>query len=116
MTMTVKGFHILADLHGCQSEFLENSSSLKKILLSAAKKAEFIVVGKSFHQFEPKGATGILLLSTSHISAHTWPELGFVALDIYSCSGKEKAMKALEECIASFKPSKKIVKQVNRYR
>ena len=27
-----------------------------------------------------------LLITTSHFSIHTWPELGYAAVDIFSCS------------------------------
>ena len=113
--MTVKGFHIMADLHGCKPGSLGKSSSLRQALFKAADKAGFTVLGEKFHQFKPAGATGFLLLAQSHISAHSWPEHDFIAIDIYSCSGKEKAMKALEECISEFEPKKKDIRAIDRF-
>jgi S-adenosylmethionine decarboxylase len=46
----------------------------------------FSVVGRAFHQFEPYGATGVLVLSESHFSAHTYPEHGIVYVDVFCCS------------------------------
>jgi S-adenosylmethionine/arginine decarboxylase-like enzyme len=43
------------------------------------------VVGKCFHQFEPYGATGVLVLSESHFSAHTYPENEMVYIDVFCC-------------------------------
>ena len=43
------------------------------------------VVGEVFHQFEPAGVTGVVLLAESHLSVHTWPELRFAAVDVYVC-------------------------------
>jgi S-adenosylmethionine decarboxylase len=34
---------------------------------------------------EPGGVTGVALLSESHLAIHTFPELGFAALNVYSC-------------------------------
>jgi S-adenosylmethionine decarboxylase len=43
-------------------------------------------IRSGFKQFQPIGVTGFILLEESHISVHTWPEHGFVALDIFSCN------------------------------
>ena len=44
------------------------------------------VVGERFFQFEPQGVTGTVLLAESHIAIHTWPEAGFVTVDVYVCN------------------------------
>ena len=38
-----------------------------------------------FHEFEPQGVTGVIVLSESHLSIHTWPETGYAAVDFYTC-------------------------------
>ncbi|HZQ63255.1 MAG TPA: S-adenosylmethionine decarboxylase, partial [Casimicrobiaceae bacterium] len=38
-----------------------------------------------FEQFEPGGVVATVLLDDAHIAIHTWPETGFVALDLYAC-------------------------------
>jgi len=43
-------------------------------------------VGRCFYQFEPYGATGVILLSESHFSVHTYPEHNSIQLDLYCCS------------------------------
>ena len=35
------------------------------------------------NDFSPAGYTGVVCLSESHISVHTWPEYGQVNIDIY---------------------------------
>ena len=30
--------------------------------------------------------TGTVLLAESHIAIHTWPEVGFVTVDVYVCN------------------------------
>jgi S-adenosylmethionine decarboxylase len=34
--------------------------------------------------------TAIVLLSESHISAHTWPEVGYVAVDVFTCGSSTR--------------------------
>lgn len=110
------GYHLIAELHGCPKELLEKADKLKEILMGAAKDAGFDIVNDAFYQFEPSGATGVVVLSASHISAHTWPEFNYVALDIYSCGGADKAKKALDLCLKRFKSKKYELKEVLRFR
>ncbi len=38
-----------------------------------------------FAIFKPQGVTGLALLAESHISIHTWPEIGYAAIDVFTC-------------------------------
>lgn len=38
----------------------------------------------------------MLLLSESHMSIHTWPELIYAAVDIFTCSQKAQPIRACE--------------------
>jgi S-adenosylmethionine decarboxylase len=35
------------------------------------------------HHFQPNGVSGVAVLAVSHISIHTWPEVGYAALDLF---------------------------------
>ena len=37
------------------------------------------------HRFEPQGVTVLALLAESHVSVHTWPELGGAYVDALTC-------------------------------
>jgi len=43
------------------------------------------VVNACGHQFEPQGATLVLLLRESHLSVHTYPEYRACYVDVFSC-------------------------------
>jgi S-adenosylmethionine decarboxylase len=45
---------------------------------------ELARMGREPYQDEG-GVTGIVVLTTSHIAAHTWPLQGRMVLDVYSC-------------------------------
>lgn len=44
------------------------------------------VVKKLTHLFSPQGITLIYILSESHLVIHTWPESGFIHIDMVTCS------------------------------
>lgn len=41
------------------------------------------------HKFSPQGVSGVAVLAESHISVHTWPEIGYGALDVFMCGDAE---------------------------
>ena len=45
------------------------------------------------------------VLAESHISLHTWPELGYAALDIFMC-GNTEPKAAVDILRDSFKPAR----------
>lgn len=61
----------------------------RPILREAARVSGATVLGEQFHQFEPHGVTGLLLLAESHLSVHTWPEEGLATLDLFTCGSAD---------------------------
>jgi len=47
-------------------------------------------------KFEPQGVTLLALLAESHCSLHSWPELGYAAIDLYTCGDTTNSHKAAE--------------------
>lgn len=45
-----------------------------------------------FHQFSPKGVTGMYLWPKGHFSIHTWPERGMAALDVVGYPYDQKVL------------------------
>jgi len=82
------GIHLLGEWYDCPADTPEftQASALRRLCIDAARDAGLTVVGDSFHQFEPQGVTGTVLLAESHIAIHTWPEAGFVTVDVYVCN------------------------------
>lgn len=78
------GWHVLLDLHGARH--LADAARIEAVLTGAAAAAGAQVIASHFHAFPGRaGVTGMVLLAESHISIHTWPELGLAALDIFMC-------------------------------
>ncbi len=100
-TFDTVGAHVLADFWGCQFEKLNDAEFLMNCLRTAASNAKMTILGEESFKFEPQGFTGLLLLSESHISIHTYPERGFAAIDVYTCGGgmTQKAIEFLKESL-----------------
>lgn len=80
-----KGTHVILDLTRCDREKLDDAEYLVELIQTAALISGATILQTAHHKFEPQGITAFCLLSESHISIHTWPELGKAALDIYTC-------------------------------
>jgi S-adenosylmethionine decarboxylase proenzyme len=79
------GTHYLVDLKGCDPEPIKHVESTQAILLRAVEECGATLVNQCFHQYEPFGVSGVVLIAESHFSVHTWPEHRFVGVDIFTC-------------------------------
>jgi S-adenosylmethionine decarboxylase len=79
------GRHLLLELFDCDSEAINNLESVKGALVEAAKRAQATIVDVVFHEFNPFGISGVVVIAESHLSIHTWPEYRYAAVDIFSC-------------------------------
>lgn len=86
--MNTLGRHILAEIYGCDSEILNNKEYIEKIMVNSALKAGAEVREVAFHKFNPQGVSGVVIISESHLTIHTWPELGYAAVDVFTCGDK----------------------------
>jgi len=90
------GKHLLLELKGCDKEVLNDIGFLKEALITAAGEAGAMVLGESFHQFNPHGVSGVVIIAESHLCIHTWPEYGYAAADIFTCGNSVQPGKAAE--------------------
>ena len=98
------GMHLIADFW--DGNITESKKELRKILLEAAKRAGSTPLKMVIHKFQPQGLAGIILLAESHISIHTWPEIRYMAVDVFTCGAKTQCQRALEYLKDSFHPQK----------
>ena len=94
--MNALGKHLLLELKDCDKEVLNDIAFLKAALLAAASECGATVLGESFHQFNPQGVSGVVVIAESHLFIHTWPEYGYVAADIFTCGNSVQPEKAAQ--------------------
>lgn len=82
------GRHILCEVYGCDPLVLNDAETIETILVDAALKAGAEIREVAFHKFSPQGVSGVVVISESHLAIHTWPELGYAALDVFTCGDR----------------------------
>ena len=85
--MKTIGRHLIAEFYRCDLTILDDVDRIHSFMRQAAERIGATVLGSSFHRFAPQGVSGTVVISESHLSVHTWPEYGYVAVDIYTCGG-----------------------------
>ncbi len=79
------GDHYLIELIDCDTDKLKFVDDVRSVMLAAAERSNSQIVASDFHQFEPEGVSGVILISWSHFSVHTWPEASYAGCDIFTC-------------------------------
>lgn len=94
--MKALGNHIVAEMSLCDPDILTDLEGVQNAMVQAAVVAKAEVREVVFHRFIPHGVSGVVVIAESHLSIHTWPEIGYAAVDIYTCGDKVDPMLALQ--------------------
>jgi S-adenosylmethionine decarboxylase len=108
------GRHILVEAYECDREALDNIRELQKAMETAAEEAGATVVESAFRKFQPHGISGVLIISESHLTIHTWPEYGYAAIDLFTCGCKADPWKAFEHLSSYLKSSRTTSIEIQR--
>jgi len=108
------GKHLLMELKDCNREALNDLEFLKGMLTAAASEAGATVLGESFHQFNPHGVSGAVIIAESHLFIHTWPECGYAAVDIFTCGNSVHSEKAAQKLIRELKSKSHSTLEIQR--
>jgi S-adenosylmethionine decarboxylase len=79
------GRHLLLELFDCDAEAINSLDTVKASMVEAAKRAQATIVDVVFHEFNPFGISGVVVIAESHLAIHTWPEYRYAAVDVFSC-------------------------------
>lgn len=78
------GRHVIFDVFG--SPYCGDQTYVEEVMKQAVTSVGATILHSHFHSFgDGGGFTGILVLSESHASVHTWPEVDLMTFDIYMC-------------------------------
>lgn len=79
----VPGLHILANFAVPDLKKLDDAESFKKFIDAQIADLALCKVGEVYHSFPNGGYTGVVCLTESHLSVHTWPEKNYLTFDIF---------------------------------
>jgi S-adenosylmethionine decarboxylase len=108
------GTHLLVELRDCNPEILKSLEKVRNVLVSAAKEAKATIVDISFHEFNPFGISGVVVIAESHLTIHTWPEYNYAAVDIFTCGEVIKPEVAASFLINQFESKSPSVVEIKR--
>jgi S-adenosylmethionine decarboxylase len=90
------GRHLLLEVYDVNHDLINNGIALEKVMLEGIERAGMTILNIFKHSFIPQGCTIVIALSESHVSCHTWPEEGCLAIDVYTCGEGNPKLIALE--------------------
>jgi S-adenosylmethionine decarboxylase len=95
------GRQVTIEYYECGATAFLDAARVENALLKAAKDSNATIISSSFHQFEPQGVSGVVVIAESHFTIHAWPEHDYAAVDIFTCGDNIN----LEAAITSMKDS-----------
>jgi len=110
--LNMLGTHLLIDLWGARH--LDEPDGVSRALIEAAQIAGATILHTHVHAFSVNsGLSGVVVLSESHITIHTWPEHSYAALDVFMC-GDCEARSTIPVWERFFAPIRIVVTEVAR--
>lgn len=90
------GRQMTVEFYDCDPAKLADASLMEKVFLDSAHGSGATVIDSRFHQFEPQGVSGVIVISESHFAVHAWPEHEYAAVDLFTCGDGVDFYKAIE--------------------
>jgi len=87
-----KGKHLLIDCRNVPRAVCLDDGRMLRAMAHAAQRAGANVISQVRYQFghnSPPGFTAVIVLDESHCSAHTYADLGLIALDVFTCGNTD---------------------------
>ncbi len=108
------GHHYIVEASGCDPKVISSVEKVQQILVKAAEISGAKVWSVSFSKFPPHGVSGVVVISESHISSHTWPEFGYGAMDFYTCGESVNPEEGLNYAVEAFGASTAHITEITR--
>jgi S-adenosylmethionine decarboxylase len=88
MNMDTMGRHVISELWGCNIEKLNDMKFIEETFVDAALRSGAEIREVAFHKFAPMGVSGVVIISESHLTIHSFPEHGYASIDVYTCGDR----------------------------
>jgi S-adenosylmethionine decarboxylase len=108
------GRHMLLELFDCDPDAINSLDIVKTSMVEAAKRAQATIVDVIFHEFNPFGISGVVVIAESHLAIHTWPEYRYAAIDVFSCGETLQPQVAVEHLVEQLGAARTSVVELQR--
>ena len=105
------GTHLIIEVVG--AEGLDDEERIQGAFRECVETCGATLLHIHTHKFSPQGVSGVAVLAESHISVHTWPEIGYGAFDVFMC-GAARPWGAVEVLRRTFNAGEVRVKELLR--
>ena len=106
------GTHLLIDFW--EASHLDDTAIVERALREAVEACHATLLHIHVRAFsENGGVSGIAVLAESHMSVHTWPEIGYAAFDVFMC-GQCDPHAAVPVLRRRFRPRREAVEVLKR--
>lgn len=105
------GTHLIIEVENGHG--LDDEARIQKAFRDCVDECGATLLHIHTHKFSPQGVSGVAVLAESHISVHTWPEIGYGAFDVFMC-GDAQPWKAVDVLKAAFATPDVHVKELLR--
>ncbi len=108
------GHHWIIEYWDCSFEALNDTDLLHELFVKAAKIAGATILSSGVHRFQPQGVSCYVIIAESHLTVHSWPELGYAAVDMFTCGTKVDMNVALSIISEGLKVEPSSLKEILR--
>jgi len=105
------GTHLIIEV--IRGEGLDDEARIEAAFRECVESCGATLLHIHTHKFTPQGVSGVAVLAESHISVHTWPEIGYGAFDVFMC-GDAQPWNAVEVLRRTFNAGEVRVKELLR--
>ncbi len=103
------GRQLTIEYYDCAPGALLNPVEIETAFLKAADESHATVITSSFHNFEPQGVSGVVIIAESHFTVHAWPEHNYAAVDIFTCGDSIDIKRAVDSLTLSLGSAQVVV-------
>jgi len=93
-------------MHFIKQQLFFDNNKIQKIFLNSLLLADLTIQDIYNHNYQPFGCSAIAILKSSHAAIHTWPEHGYISIDIFICDEFSKGLKVIQFLKNQFNPQK----------
>ena len=112
--MTSLGTHLLLDLAGAPFATLDDPEVVRAALVDTVAAMGARVLGVHLHRLLPQGISGVVVISESHLTIHTWPERGEAAVDLFTCGDAARARAAVAALVERLGATMSDLREISR--